>query len=340
MATISAPGKIIMIGDHSVVYGEPAIIASVGLRCYITVEKSDNIIFRDGKTAEEFSVDEVLSFVEDADLLWKSGFEKSDFSELFEFMKSEKSNFRKMAVGKVLKALKIKSGAEIRIESDIPAGVGGVGASAAFAVALTKAVSDLYNKKSPLDEINRIAYEIEKIQHGNPSGGDNAACCYGGLIWFKRSSPSNTIQPLNIGYELENFVIVNSGNRERTTGKLVQHVRNLDDKYRSSRIKALGIAANKMRAALNNRDFESVKKLINLAQCNLAELGVSTKNIDRIAQVVVNAGGAAKLCGAGGGGTVLCFHEDKERLKQAIRNAGFEPRDVELGVEGVRTEKL
>ncbi len=339
MVTVSAPGKIHLIGEHAVVYGEPAIIASVGLRCRLLVQNSGSIIFRDGKSTEEFGIGDVLSFADNADLLWKSGFEKNDFSGLFELMKSEKSNFKKMAAGKVLKALKIKSGAEIRIESDIPAGVGGMGSSAVFAVSLTKAIAGLNSKKLSLDEINRVAYEIEKIQHGNPSGGDNAACCYGGLVWFKRSSPSNIIEPLNIGYELENFVIVNSGSRERTTGELVQHVRKLGESYRNPRIKALGVATSEMRDALRKHDFGTVKELINLAQRNLAELGVSTGNIDKIAKSVRDIGGAAKLCGAGGGGFMLCYCEDKKKLTGTIKKLGFEPIETALGVEGVRTDR-
>ncbi|MEM7815422.1 MAG: hypothetical protein QXF55_03710, partial [Candidatus Aenigmatarchaeota archaeon] len=70
----------------------------------------------------------------------------------------------------------------------------------------------------------------------------------------------------------------------------------------------------------------------------LAELGVSTPTIDRIAEVVRGIGGAAKLCGAGGGGTMLCWHSDKGLLRQTISSLGFEPWEAELGAEGVRRE--
>ena len=82
-----------------------------------------------------------------------------------------------------------------------------------------------------------------------------------------------------------------------------------------------------------------MKEIINLAQKDLKDLGVSTPEIDGLVKAVQDIGGAAKLCGAGGGGIVLCWHEDKEKLKKAIEDAGFEPWETELGVEGVTVKK-
>jgi len=58
-----------------------------------------------------------------------------------------------------------------------------------------------------------------------------------------------------------------------------------------------------------------------------------------VAKAVKSIGGAAKLCGAGGGGVMLCYHEDREKLITTIRALGLEPWESELGVEGVRVEK-
>jgi mevalonate kinase len=210
-----------------------------------------------------------------------------------------------------------------------------------MSVAIVKAVSELYNKNLTPEQINEIAFSIEKFNHGTPSGGDNSACCYGGLIWFQKSNPKNIIQSLKeeIPYKLENFVLVNAGKPQKTTGELVQHIRNLPDDYRNPRIKALGAATLAMRDALKQKDFGKMKALINFAQRYLSELGVSTPEINNIAKSVLSIGGAAKLCGAGGGGTVLCYHEDKDKLIETIANLGHKPMEVELGVEGARKEK-
>ena len=58
-----------------------------------------------------------------------------------------------------------------------------------------------------------------------------------------------------------------------------------------------------------------------------------------MAKAVKSIGGAAKLCGAGGGGVMLCYHEDKQKLINVIRNLGYKPWETKLGVEGVRVEK-
>ncbi len=339
---VSAPGKIHLIGDHSVVYGEPAIIASIGLRCYAIAEESDRIIVNDRQiNSGKFGVKEAIEFSTEMENLWSYGSQKNDFSELFQAMKSDSMSFKKAAIGKILKTLKIDSGAKLTLSSDIPSHVGGMGSSAAFAIVITKAIAELNAKRLSLEKINEIAYGIEKLQHGNPSGGDNTTCCYGGLIWFKKASPSNIIIPLKneIPYTLEDFVMVNAGKRAKTTGELVQHVRNLPDGYRSPRIKKLGECAWEMRSALKARDFKSVKDLMNIAQQNLSELGVSTKKIDEITGVVRSIGGGAKLSGAGGGGMVLCYHDDKAKMAKAIKELGYTPIETRLGVEGARTEE-
>ena len=126
---------------------------------------------------------------------------------------------------------------------------------------------------------------------------------------------------------------------EKTTGELVQQVRDLDPKYRDPIIKTIGEATYKMREALQRKDFEAMKKLINVAQENLARLGVSIPEIDELCKEVKTIGGAAKGCGALGGGVVLCYHENKEKLLKVIRSLGYEPWETELAVEGVRVEE-
>lgn len=339
---VSAPGKIHLIGEHSVVYGEPAIIASIGLRCYATAEKSDRIIVNDRQiNSGKFEAGEAISFATRMEKLWSSGAQKNDFSELFRAMKSDSMNFKKAAIGKILKGLGIGAGAKLTLSSDIPPHVGGMGSSAAFSIVLTKAIADLNGKKLTLERINDIAFGIEKLQHGNPSGGDNTTCCYGGLIWFQRQTNFNIITSMKkeIPYELENFVLVNAGKRKKSTGELIQRIRSLGAGYRDPRIKRLGACAQEMRNALGIRDFKKVAELMNDAQKTLSELGVSTPAIDKIAGAVRSVGGGAKLSGAGGGGIMLCYHEDKDLLVKTIKKLGYAPIETRLGVEGVRAEE-
>lgn len=342
MVTVSAPGKVHLIGEHSVVYGKPAIIAAVGLRCYVDAEKSDNVTFesRDFGNAD-YPAKDVLETAERAGKLWEEGRSKGNFSSLFAYCRTDRLTPLVIATGIALKRSAAERGIRLRIKSEIPTG-SGLGSSSAIAVSLSKAVAEAYGKKLSNEEINETAFEIEKINHGNPSGGDNSACCFGGLIWFQKNSPKNIIMPFNAGASrmLDKFVLVHTGRPVKTTGELVQAVGDLPESYRSRRISKLEELTRGMRQALETDESGRVGEIIREAQRILAELGVSTDKINNLAAEVGKIGGAAKLCGAGGGGTVLCFHEDKEKLKALIAGLGYDPLDARLGAEGVRKEGL
>jgi len=341
MVKISAPGKIHLIGEHSAVYGEPAIISAINLRCFVNAEKGDKeiIVKIPEINLEEFLIyEEAITFSEQVKKLWKECYDIQDFSELFRLMKKDPMNQIKATVGEILKELYIGTGIQLEINSEIPIGTG-LGSSAALSVAITKAVAETYGQKTDKDEINRIAFGVEKYMHGMPSGGDNSACCYGGIIWFQKGNP-NTIDPITIGFDsLKDFILVNTGKPHKSTGELIQHIRNLNENFRNSRIKALGQASYAMKDALHSMDMGKVKGLMNFAQRNLKELGVSTDKIDEIHEEVLKIGGAAKLSGAGGGGIVLCYHENKKKLEDKIVSLGLDPLPVNLAAEGVRVEK-
>ncbi|MDI6806307.1 MAG: mevalonate kinase [Candidatus Aenigmarchaeota archaeon] len=343
MVRVSAPGKVHLIGEHAVVYGEPAILAAVGRRTYVSIEKFKDITYVDlawPDISHTWTVEKVFELTQQALDIWNTCNEEKNFSELFNFIKKNGyEGYRASILGIAMKRLGISDGFSIRIDSKLPA-CAGLGSSASRAVAITMSIAKFFNKKISLKEVNDIAYEQEKIIHGTPGGGDNSACCFGGLIWFKKAQPKNEIKSLRkvIPYKLPNFVLVYLGQLKKTTGELVQLVRDLNEDYRNERVKKIGKMTYEMLDALKKRNFKKVKEIINLTQKNLAELGVSTSEIDRIAEVVREIGGAAKLCGAGGGGTMLCYHKDTKRLLNLIKNLGYEPLKTELAVKGVRIE--
>jgi mevalonate kinase len=335
----SAPGKTHLIGEHAVVYGEPAIIISVGKRAYISAEKSESvkIYAQDINQSGEFSVSEVKEFAVKLQQLWDNGFETNNFAPLYSLLKNEHLGHIKAMIAKTMAELDINAPFSLKISSDIPIG-SGLGSSAALSVAIPKTLSELFKNTLTLDEINHVAYKIESLAHGTPSGGDNSICCYGGALWFKKGTP-NIIEPLYLDFKLKNFVLVFTGIPKLTTGELVSNVRSLNPEYRDSRVKQLGMYTREMRECLAKQNFTRMKELMNFAQELLAELGVSIDIIDRIHTAVKEISGGAKLSGAGGGGYMVCYHEDLQLLKQTIRELGYVPEQVELGVEGVRTER-
>lgn len=341
---VSAPGKVHLIGEHAVVYGEPAIIAAIGSRTYVDISLAEDITYQDvawPDISHTWKVEQVFEITQKTLDLWNEGNEKKDFSELFSFIKENGyEGYRASVLGLAMKRLGINKGFLITIDSKIPTGAG-LGSSASRAATTTKAIAELFEKELSLEEINDVAFQQEKIIHGTPSGGDNSACCFGGLVWFRKAQPRNEIKSLKeeISYKLENFVFVYTGPPQKTTGELVQLVRELDEEYRTERTKKIGEMTHEMLDILKRKDFQRMKEIMNQTQKNLAELKVSTKKIDQIAESVQEIGGAAKLCGAGGGGIVLCYHEDKNKLIDLIKNIGYDPWESELAVEGVRTEK-
>ena len=342
MISVSAPGKCHLIGEHAIVYGEPAIIAAIGKRTKVTLEKASSFSYKDHRfeRTTEFTLEEALQAAEQAKQLWQEGSEKKDFSELFAFVKKDYyGNYRKAVVGLLCKKFNVNYGLRIDVQSEVPAG-SGLGSSSSLAVALTKAFAEFSFHNLTHEDTNETAFELEQIIHGTPSGGDNSTSCYGGLVWFQRSQPKNIIQSLReeIPYKLDGFVLVYTKPPEKNTGELIQLVRNLDEEYRNQRIKTIGKMVHEMREALKRKDFRKVKELINNTQKNLAELGVSIREIDEIHETVKEIGGAAKLCGAGGGGIMLCYHEDKDLLIKTIRELGYMPLEADLAVEGVRVE--
>lgn len=344
MVIVSAPGKVHLIGEHAVVYGHPTIIAAVGKRIYIEAEKSDKIIVKDERfnRSMEFSISEAREKAEEAKVLWKKCFDRGNFADLLKWAKESKyENEWKAAIGLVLEMTGADSGISINVtKCDIPLG-SGLGSSSAKFVAIAKAACEVYGKNLSLEEVNNIAFECEKLSHGNPSGGDNTACCYGGLVWFQKAQPKNTIMSLNkeIPHKLENFVLVYTSQPEKTTGELVQMVRELSDSEKLPKMEELGKLTYTMKDVLKHKDYKKMKDIINRTNDILSSLGLAIPETYHVYEEVKSLGGAAKMCGACYGGVMLCWHENPEEIIEAIEKIGFKPFEADLAVEGVRVEK-
>jgi len=242
MVTVSAPGKVYMIGEHAVVYGEPAIIAAIGLRISVSAEKSEVVSYTDKRFGQKFSwsLSDVQKTAEEGLQLWQTCTEKKDFSPLFSFVKASKyENYKKLLVGICLQRLGIQEGVSLVVDGNVPPG-SGVGSSSALAVATAKAVAECFGNKQSAEQTNALAYELEKIIHGTPSGGDNSACCYGGLIEFRKTPEGPKITPLKDMSELAGFILVYTGEPNKTTGELIQQVRDLPGSFRDPLVKEIG----------------------------------------------------------------------------------------------------
>lgn len=305
---VSAPGKIILSGEHSVVYGKPALLAAVDRRLFVEI--------REIKRGIKIIADE-----------------PEDLAQ-YAFQKT------KEALDK-----KIKGGLRIKISSQIPV-ARGMGSSAALSVAMAGALFRSFKKPWDKKLINRIAYQIEKKQHGNPSGCDNSIACFGGFLWFQKRGESFKIRPLKIDFKMPEFVLLDSGRAKETTGEMVALV---NEKLKMQKaeigriLDSLGRVTEKTANCFKKVNFVLLPDLIRENERLLEGLGVVSKKTGKIIRKIEKLGGAAKICGAGGikqgSGVILCYHQNPKVILDFAKKQKLTHFPVKLGVQGVRDEK-
>ncbi|MEM2319346.1 MAG: mevalonate kinase [Candidatus Bathyarchaeia archaeon] len=320
----SAPAKVILFGEHFVVYGEPAIVLAIDKRAYARAELRD-----DKKIFIQSSNLNLSGFFENGGFRAESGNPKEARAKLEPL---------KCAVEKVLEIYGGKVGLNIEVNSAVPVAAG-LGSSAAVASAVAAAVGALLNVKMEKEDIFRIAYEAEKIVHGTPSGVDPAISTFGGALLFQMDTG---FKPLNFKTDL-NLVIGNTG-VERSTRSQVLKVRSLRDRYPKvvnlmMRV-AREIVLNAVKA-LEEGDLEAVGDLMNFNQALLCGLGVSEESLERLISAARKAGAyGAKLTGAGGGGCIIALtsRDRLEKVLEAVQRVGGNGFVAQKTDEGVRVE--
>jgi mevalonate kinase len=190
------------------------------------------------------------------------------------------------------------------------------------------------------ERINEIAYEAEKAYAGTPSGIDNTAATFGGLIWFKRNlfGGPNTIERLNIKEPVE-IIMVNSGivadTKEMVLG-VAERKKKYPEKY-DQLFKQYEELAFKARKALEDFDLKRVGKLMNDNHRLLQGIEVSCKELDYLVDLVRKNGAlGAKLTGGGGGGCMVALvpgKELQEKVASIIEKEGFKVLRTKVGVQ-------
>lgn len=320
----SAPAKIILLGEHFVVYGEPAIVLAIDKRVYAKVENRND----------------KLLYMRSANLNLAGYYENRIFRVEQGDAKEARSKFEpvKLVVEKVLEKYGENVGLSIEINSTVPVAAG-LGSSAAVAAAVTAAVGALLNVKMSKEDVLRITYEAEKIVHGTPSGIDPAISTFGGALLFQMDTG---FQPLDANTDIP-LVIGNTG-IERSTRSQVEKVRNIKEKYVQIMDYVMRAAREiVLRAvdALKENDLETIGELMNINHALLCGIGVSDESLEWLINAARKAGAlGAKLTGGGGGGCMIALAKN-ERLQpilEAIQRAGGIPFTAKKTNEGVKIE--
>ena len=299
-----APGKLILSGEHAVVFGRPALAMAIdrSAQSIITATPGDLVSFNlvDFQSTDSFTLRALRDMRQRVlrnyrlfldgelgirDVLYKP-------VELFEYM------FINLLDGL---HLKLNEGLSIQTRSDIPIGCG-LGSSAATVLSAARAVGHYFRVDFRPDWYYRYSMEAEKLQHGYPSGVDSYIAVHGGCALFRQGAATSVPLPRF------NLYLVNTGTPEATTGECVASVRERhehDPIWNDFEAVTLGLEA-----AIRANDMDAIRAHIRENNRLLTRIGVVPEKVARFIASVEQRGGAAKVCGAGSvrgehGGMVL-----------------------------------
>ena len=314
----TAPGKIILFGEHAVVWNYPAIAMAISLRttCQIeTINQGITLIFQD------------------------FGF-KASYPNLNELNVDIPKKFKQISfcLEKINQEYdKEISNIMIIINSEILPG-SGLGSSASVAVALIAALNRYYNLDLDKHKISDFAFEMEKITHGKPSGIDNTICTHGNLIFFQ-GMLSHSI------YSYTNFTfLITYTNIRHNTKVAVNNVKEFKEKYPSKTQQIflkIGICSIGAEQELIKGNIKELGDLMNKNQKLLEQLNLSNDSISEIINISLSNGAyGSKITGAGLGGCVITLGIVKtlHKISSLLNERGYQSFIVKKDSRGVFVE--
>ncbi len=299
-------GKAILMGEHAVVYGSHAIAAPIPLAIESRITDHNSGVHI---SIPRWSVEHDL-----------------------EMNAERRQSFEKPAAIILEKLGLIDTPMKIEVYPNLPRAMG-LGGSAAVAVAIIRALDNRFRLGLSEEEVNNLAYEGEKMAHGNPSGIDNAVATYGQMLLYRRGDPP-MIETLTTPNPIR-FVIGMTG-VESLTLRMVENVRKNWEKSRRmydrmfNEIDQLTLRALE---SIKSFDLERLGQIMNIGQGLLNALQVSSWELEELIQIARNNGAlGAKLTGAGGGGSMIALCPDSsEDVCKAMEEAGYQAMEVTIG---------
>lgn len=295
-------GKIVLLGEHAVVYGMPAIAAGISL----------------GATAR--ATPSAVSSIRIAERQAQAG----DDSEL---MAALEQTCRVLGAGPQ----------QVEVDVTLPLG-SGLGGSAAIGVAVSRALLATLGEAETAARVLAGADAWERVFHGNPSGVDAAAAYAGGCIWFSKETGT---EPLFVDVPLR-LAICLAGPPASTKQMVesVQRLGERRPDLLGKSLAGIESLVKNAKLCIQAGDMSGLGQLMNYNQMLLSGLFLSTPEIERACAIAREAGAlGAKLTGAGGGGAVIALCEGSpEPIEGALRDAGFTAfsTEIQASVGGLR----
>lgn len=326
--TVSAPGKIMLMGEHSAVYGYPCIVTTVDFRLKINLEKLDQPDFIMNVPQLNLNgYSKNWDKMGNGDIPKSALFVETGIKKFFDKYLKNKKYYQKNPFG-----LKISANSSFSNHY-------GFGSSSASTVCAVKAMSLLFNINLASVDIFKLAYETVLDIQGQASGFDVAAATYGGTLFYQ--SYGAVIEPVEI--KKIPMIVVYSGTKADTT-KLIKEV--ADKKSNNSEkvdriFKGISDLVFQGKKAIAEEDWVRLGTLYNFNQDYLRDLGVSTQRIEDIITAAKGVGAyGAKISGAGGGDCVIIIVKDQQKKEviDSIQKIGGFVVDTAFNTYGVRVE--
>lgn len=318
--TVSAPGKLMLLGEHAVVYGHPCIVTAVSQRMRVTASK----------------LDQPLCVINAPDVE-VANYQKS-ITSLGTGEIPQGARFVEVAVKNYLEKFSFTGGVSLTTSSEFSS-LFGFGSSAASVVCVIKALSQLFGKKLSNDQLFVLAYKTVLDVQGKGSGFDVAAAIYGGTIYFKNGG--KVIEPLAV---LDMPIVVGYTGVKADTISLMHSVREKMEAQPAPVTKifeAIAKLTDDAKGKIIEGDWGRVGKLMEFNQEYLRDIGVSSEKLEAMISAAKSAGAyGAKLSGAGGGDCMIALApEDKRKaIEDALASVGGQVIHITGNAPGVRVE--
>ena len=319
MIEVSAPGKLMLFGEHAVVYERPCLVTAVDQRISVGLKKRD-----DEKICLNAPDINIKNFL----------ISPKDLKE----PQPKEIRFVLAAVKNFFEKYKIKSGLEIKAKSQFSKQFG-LGSSSAVTVSTIKGLAELFGIQINKKELFGLAYKTVLDIQGVGSGFDVASAAYGGILYFLTGGKIiEEIKvdklPIIVGYtgiKADTPTLI-----RMVSNKLSQEPRKINKIFDEIE-KIVDLA----KIEIENQGWEKVGKLMNQNQELLRELGVSSKELENLIRASLKAGAfGAKLSGAGGGDCMIAIanKDNFNKINKAIEKAGGKIIKAKIPGQGVKIE--